>query len=260
MHGGSIVSVLRRGTSPPSPGTSTLSTVMLYPLSTRAQHLEQIGGRSVSRLERNWQYAEQFPNETESQIRARRLSLELGIEPVSRAVAAQLSVLTVATAAENICEIGTGVGVSGLALMRHAPHATLTSIDAEPEHLRQAKSIFAEAGIPASRLRLIEGDARRVLTRLNHGSYDFVIIDAAPEHLLEFVEHALLICRTGGTIVIPGVFVRGRVTDPAARDQSAAVARDLLGMVSDSPAIAAALSSVGDGLLILTKLEEQLDG
>jgi predicted O-methyltransferase YrrM len=70
----------------------------------------------VSRLERNWQYAEQYPNETEAQTRARRLSLELGIEPVSRAVAAQLSGIVAATAATAICELGTGVGVSAAAL------------------------------------------------------------------------------------------------------------------------------------------------
>ena len=102
----------------------------------------------MSRLERNWQYAEQYPNETDAQVPARRFSLELGIEPVSRAVAAQLSGLVAATAAKSICEIGTGVGVSGLALMRYAPEATLTSIEIDPEHMRQARAILAGAGVP----------------------------------------------------------------------------------------------------------------
>lgn len=75
----------------------------------------------VSRLESNWQYAEQYPTETEAQVRARRLSLELGIEPVSRAVAAALSALVASSGARAILEIGTGVGVSGLAVLRYAP-------------------------------------------------------------------------------------------------------------------------------------------
>ncbi len=209
----------------------------------------------MSRLERNWQYAEQYPNETDAQVRARRLALELGIEPVSRAVAAQLSGLVAATAATAICEVGTGVGVSGLALMRYAEDATLTSIEIDSEHMRQARTVFSEAGVPGSQLRLIEGDASQVLSRLNLGAYDLVLIDADPGRLLDYVEQALQIVRPGGSIVIPNAFARGKVTDPAARDEQTQNMRDLLATVADSPAIAPVLSPAGDGLLMLTRLK-----
>lgn len=209
----------------------------------------------MSRLERNWQYAEQYPNETDGQVRARRLSLELGIEPVSRAVASALSGLVASSGAKAICELGTGVGVSGLALMRYAPEATLTSIEIEPEHLRQARVVFAEAGIPTSRLRLVEGDAAQVLPRLNLEAYDIVVIDADPEHLLDYFEAALQIVRPGGTIAVPGAFAGGRVTDPAARDAVTQNLRDLLTTVAESPAIAPVLSPAGDGFLTLTRLD-----
>lgn len=208
----------------------------------------------MSKLERNWQYAEQFPVETESQVRARRLSLELGIEPVSRSVAAHLSSLAVLTGAQSICEIGTGVGVSGLALLRHSPDATLTTLDVEAEYQRQAKAMFAEASIPAARTRLITGDAAQVLPRMNLGSYDLVLIDANPEALLEYLERALTIVRLGGTIVIPNALWRGRVPDPAARDGLTADFRALLSAVVDSPAILPVLSPAGDGLLTLTRI------
>jgi len=208
----------------------------------------------VSRLERNWQYAEQYPTETDAMVRARRLSLELGVEPVSRAVAAQISGLVAASDAKAICEIGTGVGVSGLALLRYAPEATLTSIEIESEHLRQARAVFAEANVPSSRLRLVEGDAAQVLPRLNLEAYDLALVDADPAHLLDYVEHALQIVRPGGTIVIPGAFARGRVTDPAVRDANTQQLRDLLTTVGESPAIAPVLSPAGDGLLMLTRL------
>lgn len=210
----------------------------------------------MSRLERNWQYAEQYPNETDAQVRARRLSLELGIEPVSRAVAAQLSGLVVATAATAICEVGTGVGVSGLALIRYAQNATLTSIEIDTEHMRQARIVFAEAGVPNAQLRLIEGDASQVLPRLNLGAYDIVVVDADVARLLDYIEGALQIVRPGGTIVVPGAFARGRVTDPAARDEATQNLRDLLATVADSPAIAPVLSPAGDGLLMLTRVKD----
>lgn len=208
----------------------------------------------MSRLESNWQYAEQYPTETEPQVRARRLSLEVGVEPVSRAVAAALAALVAATGARQILEVGTGVGVSGLALLRYAPEAHLTSIDIEAEHMRQAREVFADAGIPTARLRLIEGDAGQVLPRLNFAAYDLVVLDEHPLRLLEDVELALQIVRPGGTIVVVGAFARGRVPDPAARDTATQNMRDLLVMVEESQAIAAALSPAGDGLLTLTRL------
>ncbi len=209
----------------------------------------------MSRLERNWQYAEQYPTETDALVRARRLSLELGIEPVSRAVAAHLSGIVAMSGARTICELGTGVGVSGLALLRYAPEATLTSIEIEPEHLRQARGVFADAGVASARLRFIEGDAGQVLPRLNLGAYDLAVIDADPEQLLDHFEHALQIVRPGGTILVPNAFAHGRVTDPASRDSATNHLRDLLSTVGDSPAIAPVLSPAGDGLLILTRLD-----
>ncbi|WP_449278659.1 O-methyltransferase [Leucobacter sp. GX24907] len=208
----------------------------------------------MSKLERNWQFAEQYPTETDAQVRARRLSMELGVEPVSRSVAAHLSSLAVINRAEAICEVGTGVGVSGLALLRHAPQATLTSIDVEPEHMREARAIFAEAGLPAGRLRLVEGKAQHILPRLNSSAYDIVLLDAEPERLLEYLEYSLAIARPGGCIVVPGAFAHGRVADPAARDEKTRTMRDLLTMVSESPSIAATLSPVGNGVLTLTVL------
>lgn len=209
----------------------------------------------MSRLESNWQYAEQYPTETEAQVRARRLSLELGIEPVSRAVAAALSALVASAGARAILEIGTGVGVSGLAVLRYAPEAHLTSIEIEPEYLRHAREVFAEAEIPNARLRLIEGDAGQVLPRLNLGAYDLIVLDENPLRLLEDIESALQIVRPGGTIAVVSAFARGRVPDPAARDAATQNMRDLLATVEESPAIAAALNPAGDGLLTLTRLD-----
>ena len=210
----------------------------------------------MSKLERNWQYAEQYPGETDAQVRARRLSLELGIEPVSRSISAQLSGLTALSRARAICEVGTGVGVSGLSLLRHVDEATLTSIEIEPEHLREARTMFSEAGIAPARLRLIEGDALHVLPRLNLASYDLVLLDANPTQLLDYLEHALGIVRPGGCVVVPGAFSHGRVPDPAARDEATQAMRDLLALVAESPAIASVLSPAGDGVLTLVRLDD----
>lgn len=207
----------------------------------------------MSRIESNWQYTEQYPVETEVQSSARRLSLELGIEPVSRSVAAYLSQLTVLTGAKALCELGTGVGVSGLSLLRHAPKAHLTSLDIESEYHREARQLFQQAGIASARLRLIDGNAHQVMPRLNTDAYDLLLIDADPSGLLEYVEHGLQVVRPGGTIVVPNALWRGSVTDPASRDDVTASFRDLLGMVADTPGIVSSLVPAGDGLLTITR-------
>lgn len=209
----------------------------------------------MSKLERNWQYTEQYPTDTDVLVHARRVSLEMGIEPVSRGVSAQLSALAVLTNAHAICEIGTGAGVSGLSLLRHRPDAILTSIEIEPEHLKEARAMFTEAGIPASRARLVEGDARHVMPRLNLAAYDLVLLDADQAQLLEYFEHALGIVRPGGAIVVPSALSHGRVPDPAARDASTQALRDLLSVVAESNAVTSALSPVGDGLLTVVRLD-----
>lgn len=207
----------------------------------------------MSKLESNWQFAEQYPVETAAMISARHLSLEYGIEPLSRALAAQVANIAAISRASHICELGTGVGLSGLALLRYN-NAHLTSIDIEPEYHRHAKPLFAKAGITPSRLRLIEGDAASVLPRLNHGAYDLVLIDANPGGILNYVEHGLQVIKPGGSLLIPNALRGGNLPNPAARDQVTQEFRDLLNIMVESPAVSASLSPIGNGLLTLTRL------
>jgi len=210
----------------------------------------------MSKYESSWQYTEQYPNETDIQVKARRLSLELGIEPVSRAIAASFSALPVLSRAQHILEVGTGVGVSALALLRHMPDAHLTSLDTESEHHRHAKQLLQDAGIAQARFRLVLGDAKQVLPRFNHNSYDLVVLDGPKEDLLDYVEYSLPLVREGGSVIIPHALLGGRVADPASRDLVTTSMRDLLSTVQDSNVFVPALSPVGDGLLTLTRLPE----
>ncbi len=203
----------------------------------------------MSAQEANWKFAEDYPIPSIAFAKARRLSAELGIECVSPAVGDALALIAAIASAKAIAEIGTGVGVSGLSLLAGAPDATLTTIDSEPEHLQQARQLLAEAGVPVTRVRGIGGAALDVLPRMNDESYDLVLIDADPESLIEYVEHALRLVRVGGTVVIPHVLRGGRVADPAKRDAVTTDTRTLLDELKASPAVLVALSPVSDGLL-----------
>jgi predicted O-methyltransferase YrrM len=197
----------------------------------------------------SWKYAEGFWAEPAAIAQARRHALELGIDPVSTGVGAQLAVLAAAGPARTILEIGTGTGVSGLWLLHGAPEATLTSIDREVEFQQHARSAFTEARVPANRVRLITGRAAEVLPRMTDGAYDLVLVDGDPAELLDDVQHALRIVRRGGLVLVAHALWRGRVADPAQRDDTVADYRALLGTIAESTAVVAALNAAGDGLL-----------
>ena len=204
----------------------------------------------------SWKYAEDFVVEPASIALARQHSLELGIDAISPAMGAQLALLAAASSAHALVEIGTGAGVSGLWLLSGAPDAILTSIDLELDHQQVARTAFAEAGVPANRIRLITGRALEVLPRMNDGAYDLVFVDADPAALLDYVEHALRIARKGGIVLVAHALWRGRVADPAQRDEVVADYRTLLTAIADSAAVASALSTAGDGLLQLVKISD----
>ncbi len=203
----------------------------------------------------DWKFAEDLVREHEDIMQARAQSIELGVEAVSPATGAQLAVIAAATNAENIIEIGTGVGVSGLWMLTGAPNAVLTSIDIEAEHQQTARKNFLDAGIPANRLRLITGRAREVLPRMNEQAYDIVLVDADPASVIEYVEHGLRLVRMGGTVLVAHALWRGHVADPVRRDDTVAAFRTLLRETSASDAVISALTPVGDGLLQLVRVE-----
>lgn len=201
-----------------------------------------------------WKFAQESVVEPEHIARARQHALELGAEPIAAAVGAQLAVMAAASSARNIVEIGTGAGVSGLWLLHGAPTAVLTTIDSEPEHLAVARQAFLDAKVPAARTRFITGRAASVLPRMNEASYDLVLVDADPESVIEYVEHGLRLVRAGGTVLVPRALHGGRVADPVQRDDVSRALRSLIQETQQSPAVIAALSLVGDGLLQLTKV------
>nr|WP_194241472.1 class I SAM-dependent methyltransferase [Galbitalea soli] len=204
----------------------------------------------------SWKFAEDFVVENADIAQARQHSLELGVEPVSPAVGAQIAVVAAATGARSMIEVGTGLGVSGLWLFRGAPEATLTSIDIEVDYQQHARRAFSDAGITANRARLIAGRALDVLPRMNEASYDIVLVDADANSVIEYVEHGLRLVRVGGTVLVTHALWRGHVADPAWRDETVADYRTLLTEIASSTAVISALSPAGDGLLQLTRISD----
>jgi predicted O-methyltransferase YrrM len=167
-------------------------------------------------------------------------------------VGATLRFLATLVDARAVAEIGTGAGVSGLWLLRGMrPDGILTSVDVEAEHQRLARESFAEAGVPASRARLITGNALDVLPRLADGGYDLVFCHTRPGDYPSFLTEALRLLRKGGLVVFAAVFAGGKVTDSALRDAETVAMREFLTATRDDERLVPLLLPVGEGLLAL---------
>ncbi len=199
-------------------------------------------------------YAEDFVPEHEVAQRARARGTELGCTPVGPGGAAALRVLAAAVAARAVVEVGTGAGVSGLALLEGmGEEGVLTSIDVEAEHQRAAKEAFAEAGVRTQRTRLITGRALDVLPRLTDGAYDLVLLDADKTELEAYLAQALRLLRPGGVLAVDNALWGGKVADPAQRDEQTTAVRELGKAVRREESLLSAMLPVGDGLLVAVR-------
>jgi predicted O-methyltransferase YrrM len=209
----------------------------------------------TSPVEATLAYAEGFHQEDEILRAARGRGHEMGARPLLPGAGAALCLLATAINARAVVEVGTGCGVSGLWLLRGMrADGTLTSVDVEPEHQRQARKAFAEAGFAGGRTRLIAGRALDVLPRLSDGGYDLVFADGAKQEYADYLEEAVRLLRVGGIVAFADALWQHRVADPAQRDPDTVAVRELGRLVQEDERLRALMIPLGDGLLAAVKL------
>ncbi|MEE1620392.1 O-methyltransferase [Zafaria sp. Z1313] len=202
----------------------------------------------------SWSYTEALSVEDEVLMRARDRGHELGVSPVGSGTAALLRVLAAASGARTAVEIGSGVGVSGVSLLRGlSTQSVFTTIDIDVDHLNAAREAFQEAGIAANRTRTICGRARDVLPRLTDGAYDLVFIDADKTHLVDYVEHGVRLLRRGGMLLVNDALDEDRVPQPAVRQAGTVAARQAARLLREREDLSTATVPTGTGLLIAVK-------
>ncbi|MDY5589254.1 MAG: class I SAM-dependent methyltransferase [Arcanobacterium sp.] len=201
----------------------------------------------------SWLYAEEAVLDGDVAHSARERAAELGITPLSVATCAFLASLAALPSVRAIAEVGTGTGVSGLALLSGSADSTFTSIDIEPVAHSYAREAFAAAGIRSARFRLINGRSADLLPRLAADSYDLVLLDGDPLEARGDAEEALRMLKVGGILVVAHALNHDLVADPVRRDAVTVALRDLGHELLASEAVAASLLPLSDGVLLAVK-------
>lgn len=201
----------------------------------------------------DYAFSEEFVLEDRVLMRARDLADQLGCVPVSPAAGQLLTVLAAAKGVTSAVEVGTGVGISTTYLLRGMPSGTVTTIDAEPDHHKEARETVRASGFEANRVRMITGRALDVLPRLADAAYDLAFVDAAKEEYPVYLTEALRLLKPGGLLVMDNALGHGRTADPARRDEETTAIRATVRAVKADEELTPVLLHTGDGVLIAVK-------
>ena len=202
-------------------------------------------------------YSESLFPETEAMIAARARGEEMGIVNPARLTAAMTRFLVELIGASSIVEVGTGTGVSGLYLL-DLPEINLTSIDAEMAQAKAAKRAFEEAGIPATRYRLITGITKEVIGKLADNSYDLFVLRETSEskdadYLVDALDQIHRSLRPGGLVILDGILGGGRVADPTQRDEISLARREAIRAIRTDSKWRPLLLPIDDGVMVAIK-------
>lgn len=200
-------------------------------------------------------FCEEFPFEDAVMQQAREHSARLGVQAVSPSVASLLTVLAAVSGAQQAVEVGTGSGVSTLALLRGLPRgAALTTIDIDSTREHFAREGVNAAGLDRThRVRAITGDASTVLGRLSEGSYDLAFVDADAENFEHYVYECLALLKQGGVLIAHDALNSGAVASPASRDYVTQAHRSVLRSLQEIDDIFISLVHAGEGLFLVYK-------
>lgn len=199
-------------------------------------------------------FAESYAHEDYFMQLARKNGEEVGVIDPTAAVGNFLKFATELTGAKSVVEIGTNSGVGSLwVLQALANDGVLTTIDAEREHSKIARTVFEEADIPATKYRIITGNLIDVVGKLADNSYELIITRDAMD-LFEVVQESFRLLKSGGLLIIDQALSGGKVADSTQRDPESIARRDAIKVIKEDSRWSSSLIPIGAGILLAHKL------
>jgi predicted O-methyltransferase YrrM len=168
-----------------------------------------------------------------------------------------MAMLVRLTGALKVLEVGVFTGYSSLAVaLALPPEGRVVACDVSEEYTSVARRYWVEAGI-AHKIELHLGPAAETLTGLlaegQAGTFDFAFIDADKTGYAAYYEHALILLRPGGLILLDNVLRGGRVLDPGPDDADTRAIIALNEKLHHDERIDLSMVPIGDGLTLARK-------
>jgi len=134
----------------------------------------------------------------------------LGTLLIDPEVGALLRVLTLATRATRVLEIGTAIGYSGVWMAGALPKdGMLITMELDEARARIARGNFAKAGL-ADRVNVVVGDAAQKLHKVA-GPFDLIFQDGDKRQYGPMLDRLVELLRPGGLLVTDNVLWSGDV-------------------------------------------------
>lgn len=116
----------------------------------------------------------------------------------------------------KILEVGTAVGFSALLMCAYGPEdCRITTIEDHGPRIAAAKENFQKYGCqcgPKKQIRLIEGDAGRVLCGLT-GTYELIFLDAAKGQYIHWLPDLVRLLSAGSVLLSDNVLQDGDIIE-----------------------------------------------
>lgn len=180
------------------------------------------------------------------------------IPAVHPATARVLHVLASLLPARRIFEIGTGYGLSGLAVALPGPADLLLTVERDATRASVARGHFLEAGLD-TRATVMVGEATRLVHKVA-GPFDLIIQDGEKAGYGPVLDRLVSLLRPGGVLVSDNILWAGDVV-PGFSDapvHSAATAdaiRAYNQRLASDRRLRTAFLPVGDGLAVSVRVE-----
>lgn len=129
---------------------------------------------------------------------------------IEREVAQLIKVLLKIYKPKRILEVGTAIGYSAIIMANSTENdCMIRTIERRQDMVDIArKNIYI--GKLDDRIEVIHGDAQEILIELE-GKYDFIFLDAAKGHYLDFFNKSVDLLNPGGVIVSDNVLYKGMI-------------------------------------------------
>ena len=189
----------------------------------------------------------------DEKLAARRAdALARGI-PVADDETLQFLLLTLAMKQPTrILEIGTAVGLSGVAMLQACPSARLTTMELEEDRFLEAKKNFEDFSV-SSRVNAYLGDAAEILAMMD-GAFDFVFLDGPKAQYEKYLFDLKRLMKEGAILFSDDVllfgWVSGEEETPQKRRSIVEKIRSYLDVLTADPDFITSVLNVGDGVAL----------